>query len=225
MAAATSWEDDAVDERPIREAAAAICVRDAGSGDPEVLVVRRSERSHFLPGYITFPGGAIEPDDGDRARRWFGDHGERQRAAALRELVEEVGLALTSSGLHGADGVEPIDADPPDRGDVVEVCHWIAPPEVPVRFDARYFAIRVSSVVEPVVDGREVVHAWWTSPRALLDGWTDGEHKLYWPTWFTVGHLAACASGSEILALRFETREPTEDEQATMPRHVMEQVP
>jgi hypothetical protein len=66
------------------------------------------------------------------------------------------------------------------------------------------------------------VSAWWTSPRALLSGWTAGAHKLYWPTWFTVSELAACASREEVLALRFETREPSIDEQGRMPRHVME---
>jgi 8-oxo-dGTP pyrophosphatase MutT (NUDIX family) len=182
-------------------------------------------QSRFLPGYISFPGGSIEPDDADRARRWFGDAREAQCAGALREVIEEVGLALTSSGLMSASGVEPVDADPPDRGAVAEVCRWIAPPDVPVRFDARYYAIHAPTGLEPVVDGREVARAWWTSPRDLLTGWTDGEHKLYWPTWFTVGRLADCASVAQILALRFETREPTEDEQTTMPPHVMEQVP
>ena len=93
---------------------------------------------------------------------------------------------------------------------------------MPVRFDARFFAVSVDLGVEPVVDGREVVTAWWTSPRALLSGWTEGTHKLYWPTWFTVSELAACASRQEVLGLRFVTREPTADEERSMPRHVME---
>jgi 8-oxo-dGTP pyrophosphatase MutT (NUDIX family) len=214
-----------VGEGTIRAAASAICVRDGGSGEPEVLVVQRSPQSRFLPGYIAFPGGAVDPEDRARADRWFGDDEEGHRAAALRELVEEVGLAVTSGGVVAADGFDPIDDDPPDRGSVSEICHWVAPPEVPVRFDARYFAIPTDGGVEPTADGSEVVRAWWTSPRALLDGWADGEHKLYWPTWYTVWQLDACASGSDVLALRFATREPTRDEQTRMPRHVMEQVP
>ena len=214
-----------MDDRPIREAAAAICVRDGSSGEPEVLVVRRSDESRFLPGYIAFPGGAIEPEDVDRAERWFGDAAQAQRAAAIRELVEEVGVAVTSAGLLSTRDLDRVDEDPPGPSALVEVCHWVAPPEVPVRFDARYFAVHAGPAADPVVDGREVSRAWWTSPRALLGGWSDGEHKLYWPTWFTVERLAVCASSAEILALRFETREPTDDEQASMPLHVMEQVP
>jgi 8-oxo-dGTP pyrophosphatase MutT (NUDIX family) len=214
-----------MDERPLRDAASAICVRHDGSGAPEVLVVRRSERSRFLPGYIAFPGGALEPGDEDRAARWFGDAAERHRAGAIRELVEEVGVAVTMRSVVTATTLDPVEQDPPDRSALKEICHWIAPAVVPVRFDARYFAIAVDDGLEPVVDGREVIAAWWASPAALLSGWTDGDHKLYWPTWFTVSKLAACASVSDVLGLRFDTREPTEDEQTTMPRHVMEQVP
>src|SRR5438093_8819103 len=151
-----SWEDGDVEERPIREAAAAICVRDGRSGEPEVLVVRRSTQSRFLPGYIAFPGGAVEPDDDERASRWFGDPSERHRAAALRELVEEVGLAVTASGVVAATSFDVVDRGPPDRGALGEICRWVAPPEVPVRFDARYFAMAADGAAEPVVDGREV---------------------------------------------------------------------
>jgi endoribonuclease LACTB2 len=214
-----------VDERPIREAAAAICVREGSSGTPEVLAVRRSDESRFLPGYISFPGGALEPDDEDRAGRWFGDPTERHRAAALRELIEEVALAVTGSGVVASSTTEAIDVDPPDAATMNEICRWVAPPVVPVRFDARYFAIAVDGHVEPLVDGREIADAWWTPPRELLAAWDAGEHKLYWPTWFTVGRLATCVTRADVLDLRFLTREPTEDEERTMPRHVMEQVP
>jgi hypothetical protein len=39
-----------------------------------------------------------------------------------------------------------------------------------------------------------------------------------------MSELAACASVEEVLALRFDAREPTAEEEATMPPHVMEQV-
>ena len=58
----------------------------------------------------------------------------------------------------------------------------------------------------------------------LLAEWEAGERKLYWPTWLTVTELAACATVADVLALHFETRDPTADEEATMPEHVMEQV-
>jgi 8-oxo-dGTP pyrophosphatase MutT (NUDIX family) len=212
-----------VDERPIRRAASIVCVRQ-GSGRPEVLVVERSPESRFLPGYVAFPGGAVDDGDVTRAERWFRDGGEASRAAAIRELLEEAGVGLTAHGLVSSDSFVPVDEDPPAADRLSPLCHWIAPPEVPVRFDARYFTTEAGTDAMVTPDAREVVAAWWISPRALLDAWVAGDRKLYWPTWVTVTELASCASVADVLALRFETREPTAEEEATMPSHVMEQV-
>jgi len=214
-----------VDERPIRKAASVICVR-AGARGPEVLVLQRSRTSRFLPGYIAFPGGAVEAGDEDRARRWFGDESHVQRATAVRELTEEVGLALTASGLiGGADLLAEVDAAPPDPDQMREMAHWVAPPSVPVRFDARYFAVEARSDAEPIPDGTEVASAWWAPARDLLFDGESGARKLYWPTLFTMRQLGACASVDEVLSLVFATREPTDEDVAALPRAVMEQVP
>jgi 8-oxo-dGTP pyrophosphatase MutT (NUDIX family) len=213
-----------VDERPIRRAASVVCVRPGPDEDPEVLVVERSGGSRFLPGYVAFPGGAVDEADEAHAKRWFGDRREASRAAAIRELFEEAGVALTATGVVAADSFAPTDAAPPAAAQLAPLCHWIAPPEVPVRFDARYFTVAAGRDVPVVPDGREVSRAWWTSPRLLLAEWEAGDRKLYWPTWLTVTELAACATVEAVLALRFETRDPTADEETTMPVHVMEQV-
>ena len=102
-----------MDVPSIRPAASAICVRDGRDGDPEVLVVERSAASRFLPGYVAFPGGAVEPADESSAARWFGNGGEVQRAAAIRELIEEVGLALTAGGLIRSGSPQQVDEMPP----------------------------------------------------------------------------------------------------------------
>ena len=82
----------------IRQAASLIGVRD-GSDGPEVLVIERALDHRFLPGYVAFPGGAIDPTDGELAERWFGDERGGRAAAAVRELAEEVGLAVTQEGV------------------------------------------------------------------------------------------------------------------------------
>ena len=212
-----------VDERPIRRAASVVCVRPGEGGEPEVLVVRRSDESRFLPGYVAFPGGAVDAEDESHADRWFGDRAHAPLAAAVRELVEEAGITLTEAGLVAAGDFAPTDAAPPSREQLSELCHWVAPPDVPVRFDARYFTVEAGIDVVATPDGVEVTDLWWSSPRRLLEEWRDGAHKLYWPTWLTVTELAACGSVADVRALRFETRDPTPDEESTMPRHVMEQ--
>jgi 8-oxo-dGTP pyrophosphatase MutT (NUDIX family) len=215
-----------MEERPIRRAASAICVR-TGADGPEVLVVVRSETSRFLPGYVAFPGGAVEPGDDERAGRWFGDPSESSRAAAVREVIEEVGLALTSGGLVAVDADDTfarVHASPPSVDGLREMAHWIAPPVVPVRFDARYFAVAAEGAPDPVPDGVEATEAGWVAPALLHDQWAAGERKLYWPTYWTLQHLLRCTTAEEALELRFETREPTQDEIVSLPRSVMEQV-
>lgn len=212
-------------DAPIRRAASVICVRE-GNGGPEVLVVERSLESRFLPGYVAFPGGAVEDVDAGHAERWFGSVTEAPRAAAVRELLEEVGLVLSADGLEATVGPDPltrVHAAPPTMQQLPEMAHWIAPPTVSVRFDARYFAVSGEGAPTPVPDGVEASDAWWISPRRLLAEWEREERKLYWPTFVTVRHLAGCGSAPHVLALRFETREPNDEEIATLPRSVMEQ--
>lgn len=193
-------------ERPIRHAATLIAGRDRPGGGFEILVVERGAGSRFLPGYVAFPGGAVDDADAEVAASAFGDPGEAPRAAALRELEEETGIHVPPSAVAA----------------LPQICHWIAPEDTPVRFDARYFAAEVTGA-EPVPDGGETAAAWWADPVTLLAEWEAGDRKLYWPTWLTMTHVARCGSVADLLALRFETRDPTPEEEVSMPRSVMEQ--
>jgi 8-oxo-dGTP pyrophosphatase MutT (NUDIX family) len=205
----------------IRRAAVVIAARPGPDG-PEVLVLERSGASRFLPGYVAFPGGAVDQRDERLAERWFGRAAEAARACAVRELLEEVGLVLTAGGLSRADArvgsLRAIDGAPPAVEQLPRIAHWVAPEDVPVRFDAEYFAVAAPSDLEPVPDGREIAAAWWSSPARLLTEWEEGTRKLYWPTYLTVRALAACTSVAELLALEVPAREPDEDEIARLPR-------
>ena len=206
----------------IRHAASVVAVRE-GSDGAEVLVVERGASSRFLASYVVFPGGAVDGEDGALARAWFADHREAARAAAVRELVEEAGVAVTAAGLVNAGGIDPlarIHAAPPRPDQLHELCHWVAPEQVPVRFDARYFAVRAPADLEPVPDGSEAVAAWWVSPSTLLGEWERAERRLYWPTWYTMTRLADCANAEELWGFRFESREPDDDELERLPRSV-----
>ena len=211
---------------PLRLAASLIGVRDAPDG-PEVLVIERTLDHRFLPGYVAFPGGAVDPTDEELAGRWFGDDGEAGRAAAIRELTEEVGMAVTAGGVVavGAEAdagrrLVAIDEAPPPTSALPELARWIAPTQVPVRFDARYYANRMDGAAAPTADGVEAARAWWASPRALLGAWESGDVLLYWPTHFTMRALAEAADAEELLAIRLVTREPDEDEFGRLPRSV-----
>jgi 8-oxo-dGTP pyrophosphatase MutT (NUDIX family) len=182
-------------------------------------VLERGGRSRFLPGYVAFPGGSVDEEDAELADRWFGTPEESARACAVRELLEEVGLALTAEGLReSADRTLEALTAPPKPEQLPEVAHWVAPSQVPVRFDARYFALEAPAGLRLVPHGDETAAAWWAGPRELLEGWRSGQCKLYWPTYFTVQAIAGCERVADLLALRIDTREPDSDEVERLPR-------
>lgn len=214
-----------MDERPLRQAASVLAGRDGPDG-LELLVVERGGESRFLPGYVAFPGGSLEDGDARLAHAWFGDESEISRATAVREMVEEAGLALTAAGLVDAgtpDSLDPVHRAPPTVEQLPEVAHWVAPERIPIRFDARYFAVAAPDGLDPSPDGGETAQAWWESPLSLLAGWEAESRKLYWPTYFTMCRLAPLASVAELLSLRFDAREPHPDEEAALPRSVFAQ--
>ena len=109
---------------PARPAATVVVARPAAPG-VEVLVLRRSATSRFVPGFVVFPGGSIDGGDRALADAWFGSEDEAPRACAVRELTEEAGLALTARGLveRGAEAVGP---EPPSIRQLPEIGRWIA---------------------------------------------------------------------------------------------------
>jgi len=202
-----------------RPAATVIAARQGPEG-VEVLVLQRGSRSRFLPGYVVFPGGAVDPADVEHAARWFGTSAEAARACAVRELSEEAGLVLTADGLRAAACGElgPVDAAPPRAEQLSEISHWIAPEEVPVRFDARYYALAAPMGVEPSPDGAEAAHVWWARPRDVMGDWAAGRARLYWPTMKTMESIARCETVEDLLAMWIPQQEPEGDEEEVMPR-------
>ena len=122
----------------------------------ELLMIARNPAGRVMGGVWAFPGGALERSDGD------GEHG--LRAAAVRELAEEVAI----TGLR-ADQLVPFS-------------RWIAPVSLPVRFDTHFFLARAPAGSDAVVDGVEcVAHRWLSAGTALADA-RAGDLPLMFPT-------------------------------------------
>lgn len=192
-----------------RPAATVVVVRAVDTG-LEFLVLMRSPGSRFLPNFVVFPGGVVEEQDRILATSWFGRENEAARACALRELAEETGLVMTANGLIEAPGRVPGEPElpPPDPEAVPEIARWVAPDFLPVRFDARFFALHARSDVEPRPDGTEAERAWWAPAEELLEGARAGETQLMWPTLKTLETLAECSTVDDVLALRIEQVPP-----------------
>lgn len=151
----------------------------------EVLLVQRNPAQRFMGGAWVFPGGALDPEDGE------GQPG--LRAAGLRECAEEAGVALT-----GLDALEPWS-------------RWITPAQVKIRFDTWFYLAPAPADASPRVDGYECVDWRWSSPGATLAAHAADELSLVFPTVRHLEQLSAFESAEELLAFaRGRTVEPIE---------------
>lgn len=195
-----------------------VVARPGAAGGIEVLLLRRAAASRFAPGYVVFPGGVVDAEDEARAAAWFGDPAEAVRAAAVRELAEEAGLALTSDGLRPLSVGEALDevvgASPPGLDALPEMARWLAPEILTERFDARFYAVAAPAGLEATPDMAEVDRAWWEPPADALANhpvWT----ALLWPTYRTLQALAGCGSVDDVMGLRVPQEAPPPELMAT----------
>jgi 8-oxo-dGTP pyrophosphatase MutT (NUDIX family) len=150
-----------------RQAATVLVVR-GGADRLEVLMGRRTPKARFMGGAWVFPGGAVDADE---------DH----RAAALREVEEEVGITL------------------PDPAALVPFARWITPPEVSIRFDTYFFLAVAPEGAEVKIDGQEIVDARWFHPSRALEGAEADELLMVFPTIKTLEQVARFASADELI--------------------------
>jgi 8-oxo-dGTP pyrophosphatase MutT (NUDIX family) len=155
-----------------RQAATVILLR-GGEHTLELLLVKRTEKARFMGGVWVFPGGAVDEDDPP-------SRGDAHRAAAVRELAEEAGVAIA------------------DAGALVEFSRWITPEEVAVRFDTRFFLAELPDGQEPKVDGEECVEEGWFTPQGALDAHGREEIVLVFPT---IKHLEQLGAFSNVVEL------------------------
>jgi 8-oxo-dGTP pyrophosphatase MutT (NUDIX family) len=155
-----------------RPAATVILLR-GGEDSLEVLLVRRNPPARFMGGVWVFPGGAVDAHEGE------GDGA--LRAAAVREVAEEAGIALAS----------------PEE--LVPFSRWITPAQVRTRFDTSFYLAHAPAGVEPTVDEQEIVQWRWYQPRAALAAARAGEILLVFPTIKHLEQISAFASSEELI--------------------------
>jgi len=192
------------EEVPIRPAATVMLLRDTDGG-LEVFMLRRTSAAVFAGGMYVFPGGKVDPADGD------GD--EAYVVAAIRECYEEAGVLLADD----ADG-RPVDDGHPAlthrdavydgtvdmralaatnglslrTGDLPWVAHWITPKgETARRFDTRFFAAACPTGQTSHHDDNETVASMWVRPVDALARGQAGELMLMPPTIANLQFLAA----------------------------------
>ncbi len=154
-------------------------------GEPaRFLWATRGPSAPSLRGFQVAPGGLLDAID-DQLPHDGGAHA-RARVAGLRELFEETGILLA----HGSERVDDDtlgelrdallegESDAVARfegaglrfrtAELVPIGRWITPAFAPVRYDTRFFAMRLTRPIEPSLDLRELDEAEWVeAPEAL----------------------------------------------------------
>jgi 8-oxo-dGTP pyrophosphatase MutT (NUDIX family) len=182
------------------------------SGTRSVLMAQRGATARFMASAWVFPGGIV--DDVDRLPETLALVGTPDPdqgpwiAAAVRELIEEVGIWL---------GPDPY----VDRRDewvgpaVYEAAvavgrklagerlalfaNWVTPLGFPMRFDTRFYAGTVEADLVPDPDTREIDQAMWIDVDEALARGKAEDMIIPFPTRKTLEYLATFADGDALV--------------------------
>lgn len=192
-------------------------------GSPaRLLWARRTDDAPSLRGFHATPGGLVDPSDA-RLPHDGGEHAEH-RVAALRELFEEAGILRA----HGAErlseddraslreALQENDRDAVDRfidaglrfrtAELEPIGRWITPEFAPVRYDTRFFALRLDAPIEPSETILEVEMVEWVDVPDAWGRFEAGELLITPPLRWLLDGLRSGALDPEALRGRFGAR-------------------
>ncbi len=140
----------------------------------EVLMIQRHENSSFVPSAWVFPGGAVDPADGEPGTL------AAARNAAIREVFEETAIRL--------------------EGELVPTSRWVTPAGLPKRFDTWFFLASVPRDVAITLQAAEAVDYVWIAPADVLA--RRREFPMVFPTIKNLEAIAGATSVETLLASR-----------------------
>lgn len=195
-------------------AATLIVMREGDGGAPEILMVERSSAMRFAGGALVFPGGRVDPGDFACAAAMAGDRDEAAaRIAAIRETIEEAGLAIGVRGNVDVEGArhalyagtpiaEVLGHEALNLDQLVPFSRWLPHAGVSHRvFDTRfYLAAWPKGAGEPVADGNESVRLLWTTARHVLAEADAGRARVIYPTRRNLERIAQFATYADAVA-------------------------
>ncbi len=218
-----SDDDDETGLTPAHAAATAVIMRDgANDGAPEILMVKRSSKMAFAAGMAVFPGGRVDPEDHEVAARIATSAGiapadAAARIAAIRETIEETGLAIGMTGPVAHDmigewrtallGGERLDTLVEaaglglDLGALEPFARWRPTFAHARTFDTRFYIARAQGDAPSlsVIEAENTALFWVTAQEALRRA-DAGEIDVIFPTRRNLERLAGYASHDEAMA-------------------------
>ena len=203
-------------------AATVVVFRRSSEGlPPEILMVTRSRSMSFAGGAAVFPGGRVDQEDFDLARSLATDLDPDEaahRVAAIRETLEETGLAIGIRGEVDAERaksartllLEKRELAPVldamnwqiDLNEVVPFSRWFPKNEKLSRvFDTRFYLADLGTgAVDITVDETENTKLYWITAQGALDAAAAGDLTVIYPTRRNLERLAQFTSFGEAAA-------------------------
>jgi 8-oxo-dGTP pyrophosphatase MutT (NUDIX family) len=195
-------------------AATLVLMRERGDGPPELLVTERTGQMAFAAGALVFPGGRIDADDHLTADMLGTD---AARVAAIRETIEETGLAPGLAPAPDAASVAALragiaDEEPfasllaahglaIDAEALIPFARWCPNFRETRRFDTLFFLAEApADAPEPEVSAYEAVRAFWASAAEILAEVEAGRAQIIFPTRRNLERLARFSSIAEARA-------------------------
>ena len=179
-----------------KDAAAVILLRhNTNPSDPEVFLVKRSEKLSFLGGFHAFPGGQFDAQDSEATVENCPD-AETCIAisCAARELFEETQVLLARGGETLTQGQRASLLDDLQAGrmswpallkhyqlhldanDFTFVGRWVTPPFSARRFDTWFFLVKCPAKQRALINGdAELESGEWISARTAYARWQSSE--------------------------------------------------
>ncbi len=192
---------------PIPAATLVVC-RDRAGGPPELLMVERARAMAFAGGALVFPGGRIDPGDAALAQIHApGDEYGAARIAAIRETIEEAGIAIGVVPLPATDVLVAIrqglhDGEPfgallnehdlsLDLSALTAFARWCPNHPTMRIFDTMFFlAALPHGAPDPIVDATENSRVFWATAQQVLDDADAGLVAIIFPTRRNLERLA-----------------------------------
>jgi 8-oxo-dGTP pyrophosphatase MutT (NUDIX family) len=203
------------DAAPATPAATLVVFRhDSAGGSAQILMVERSGSLAFAGGATVFPGGKVDPADVELAEALIAEAGLAHdladvagRITAVRETLEETGLAIGLSGrvdaARAAEARALLDTTGRLR-DVLEAFEWSLDLEALVPFarwwprhrnirvfDTRFYLANLGTgAVDVTADTTENRHLFWASADEALRLADERSIKIIFPTRRNLERLA-----------------------------------
>ena len=181
----------------------------AAGGPPEILMLERAETMAFAAGALVFPGGRIDPEDEAMAARFPGLADAAARIAAIRETIEETGVAPALRPAPDASALRQAMAAGESFAALIEAtgleleldaltpfARWCPNFREARRFDTLFYLAEAppGGGTLHCADERESVHTFWASAATVLAEIEAGRAKAIFPTRRNLERLAGFAS-------------------------------